>query len=43
MERKIAWVVGCLILYLVLLMTFGGVINIILLMGGIAYFIYKNN
>jgi len=43
MEKKIAWVVGCVLLYLILLYVFGGIINAILFAGGLAYLIWKNN
>lgn len=43
MQKKIAIAAGVLIIYLILLSTFGPGINLILVVGILAYAIYRNN
>ncbi len=41
MEKKIAIVVGCIVLYLILSLITKGAIHIVLIVGGLGYAMYK--
>lgn len=43
MEKKIALIFGAIFLYFLLYMAFGSIINIILVLIGVAYATYKFN